>query len=84
MFADDKGVTNIQDCLLFQEDLNHVCHWAALWQMELNPEKSKVLSISNCKINFDYTLQHIQGRPIGKVTFMKDIGVTVHSNLKFT
>ena len=28
-----------------------------------------------------YTLQ---GRPIEKVTFMKDIGVTVQSNLKFT
>ena len=76
-----KGVTIIPDCLLLQEDLNHVTHWADLWQMELNPEKSKVLSIGNCKINFDYTLQ---GGPIEKLTLMKDIGVTVQSNLKFT
>ncbi len=50
--------------------------------MELNPEKSKVLSIGTCstKINFDYTLQ---GRPIEKVTCMKDIGVAVQSNLKY-
>ncbi len=38
--------------------------------MELNRDKSKVLSIGNCKINFDYTLQ---GRPIEKAKFMKDI-----------
>ncbi len=49
--------------------------------MEFNPEKNKVLSIGNYKINLDYTRQ---GIPIENVTFMKDIGVTVQTNLKFT
>ena len=34
MFDDDsklyKGLTNIQECLLLQEDLNHVSHWVDL------------------------------------------------------
>ncbi len=50
------------------------------WQMELNVDKSKVLSNGNCKSNCVYTLQ---GRPIDKVTSVKDIGVTVRTKLKF-
>ncbi len=71
----------MHDCYLLQEDLNCVSHWADIWQMELNPDKSNILNIGNSKINFDYSLQ---GKSIRKVTSMKDVDVTVQSNLKFT
>ncbi len=47
-----KGVTNIQDCLLLQEDFNHASHCVDFWQMELNPEKSKFFQLVIAK----YTL----------------------------
>ncbi len=49
--------------------------------MELNPDKTKVLSIGNYHIEFEYTLQ---GSIIERVSHMKDVGVTIQSNLKYT
>ena len=83
MFADDtkvyKAIHCFHDCYLLQQDLNSISTWAGLWQMELNPDKTKVLSIGNSYIAFEYTLQ---GNTIERVSHMKDIGVTIQSNLK--
>ncbi len=49
--------------------------------MDLNPDKNKVLIIGKSKFNFDYKLQ---GTAIEIVYHIKDIGVTMQSNLKFT
>ncbi len=61
MCADDtkvyKGIHCFHDCYLLQPDLNSISTWAHLWQMELNPDKTKVLSIGNSHIEFEYTLQ---------------------------
>ncbi len=85
MFADDtklyKSIKTVEDCQLLQEDLSRVSEWADMWQMELNPHKSKVLSIGNSKFNFVYMLK---AGFIEKVNSVKDIGVTIQSNLKFT
>ncbi len=48
--------------------------------VEVNLDKSNILCIGNSKSNFDYSLQ---SKIIRKVTFIKDVGVTVQSNLKF-
>ncbi len=85
MFADDtkvyKGIRGIEDCWSLQSDLDRVSHWANQWQMDLNPDKTKVLIIGKSKFNFDYK---IQGTAIEIVSHIKDIGVTMQSNLKFT
>ncbi len=52
-----------------------------IWQMELNPNKSKVLSIGNNQFNFGFMLKV---GIIQRVSSDKDIAVTVQSNLKFT
>ena len=46
--------------------------------MDLNPDKTKVLIIGKSKFNFDYTLQ---GTAIEILSHIKDIGVTMESNL---
>ncbi len=75
MSADDTksytSIKTVEDCQLLQEDLR-VSEWANMWQMQLNPHKSKVLSIGNSKLNFVYMLQ---AGFIEKVNSVKDIGV---------
>ena len=85
MFAGDtkvyKVIRRIEDCCSLQSDLDRVSHWANQWQMDLNPDKTKVPIIGKSKFNFDYK---IQGTAIEIVSHIKDIGVTMQSNLKFT
>ncbi len=44
----------------------------------INPDKTKLLSISNSHTEFEYTLQ---GNTIERESHMKDIGVTIQLNL---
>jgi len=85
MYADDTKIyteiNNMQDCLLLQKDLDSIAKWAEIWQMSLNPDKTKMLYIGNSKVCYKYTLND---RVIERVDHMKDIGVIVQSNLKFT
>ena len=85
MYADDtklfKTISVKDDCTLLQNDLNSIAKWADSWQMTLNPSKTKLLTIGNCKVQFDYVLH---GKDIEKVSHINDIGVTIQSNLKFT
>ena len=85
MYADDtklyKAINDENDCVLLQNDLTLVSEWANLWQMKLNPEKTKVLSIGNISRNYEYKLDN---NAIEHVNHMKDVGVIIQSNLKFT
>lgn len=85
IYADDtkiyKSIKAESDCLKLQTDLDNVSKWADMWQMTLNPEKTKVLTIGNKKVDFDYVLNGIR---VEKVNHIKDVGVIIQSNLKFT
>ncbi len=76
-----KGVADPADRQLLQNDLNAVFSWAELWQLSLNPCKTKHLRLGKCRYDFVY---HLNGRPIDKVDNICDIGVYIQSNLKFT
>jgi len=89
LFADDAKVYNCISDLTDCEDLNNCCQnvfdWSDRWCMKLNIDKCKVLSIKrNTNNNYDYgfskcntyfTLEHVD--------HMKDLGVTVDSELTF-
>ena len=85
IYADDtklfREISSYYDCLLLQYDLVNVCDWATKWQLRLNAEKTKKLTIGIDKFNFDYS---IDGNVIESVESMCDIGVHIQSNLKFT
>ena len=61
MIGDDtklwKGIHCSQECHLLQQDLNSISTWADFGQMELNPDKTKVISIVSSHRAFEYTLQ---------------------------
>ncbi len=75
MFADVtklyKSIKNEEDCQWLQENISRVSEWPHMWQMELNPHKSKVLSIGNSTFNFVYMLT---AGFIEKVYSVNDIG----------
>ena len=85
IYADDtklyKCIKSEYDCSLLQSDLNRVFNWASEWQLKLNPDKTKRLTIGICKYPFDYKLN---GTVIENVNSICDVGVTIQSNLKFT
>ena len=85
IYADDtklyKVVEDSNDGQGLQDDLNRIHNWTKLWQMELNSDKTKLLSIGNTKYNHEYFLD---GSIIERVSSMNDVGVIIQSNLKFT
>ena len=84
IYADDtklyKAIYNVEDCHRLQSDLNNVYNWAKIWQMELNPDKTKVLTIGS-SWGYNYMLNE---KVIDKVQYINDVGVIVQSNLKFS
>ena len=52
-------VDNVLDCLLMQQDLNDVCKWADTWQLRLNPDQTKWLTIGKIKFDSDYVLNDV-------------------------
>ena len=85
IYADDtklfKAIDNVLDCLLLQQDLNAICKWADTWQLRLNPDKTKRLTIGKIKFDYDYVLNDVN---IEIVDSMCDLGIQVQANLKYT
>lgn len=71
----------MNDCLKLQEDLDRICNAAQLWHMELNSEKTELLTIGNSRFRNNKVLN---GNVICRASFMNDVGVIVQSDLKFT
>jgi len=82
-FADDTKVfgkvNNAADGVRLQEDLNRLCDWANMWQMEFNVAKCVTMHIGNGNIGFQYSMQ---GRLLDTVTTARDLGVHISSDLK--
>ena len=73
-----KSIQNIADCKLLQADLNSIFNWANVWQMKLNPDETKHLTIGSSL--YKYTLN---GSEIDQVDSINDVGIIVQSDLKF-
>ena len=66
LFADDallyRVVSSTRDCSKLQYDLHTMCRWGSDWQMDFNPKKCHVLSITKKRnpICYPYTLNGVQ------------------------
>ena len=87
LFADDallyRVVNGTRDCSKLQWDLNQMCRWAKDWQMDFNPKKCYLLSITNKKqtpLYFPYTLNGVQ---LAHVSHHPYLGVELDSKLDF-
>ncbi len=81
MYADDsklyKAIEHVEDCLLLQTDLGRISKWANDWQLQLNLEKTKMLTIG---IDRFFSVQLYS--TVFEVGSMCDLGVNIQSNLK--
>ena len=61
LFADDclmyRKVSSTSDCTQLQEDLDNLIQWEQQWQMQFNPDKCEVLTITEKRkpLHHDYT-----------------------------
>ncbi len=64
-----------------QEDSCKISDWSIKWEMPFNVNKSQILQVGsrNIKNNYD-----ICGVKIKSILTIKDLGVTISSNLKFS
>lgn len=82
LFADDclmfRRINSSADAKAFQKDLDNLEHW----QMKFNPNKFKVICITNKRkvIDSDYT---IHGQILRRTDKAKYLGVTTDSNLSW-
>lgn len=86
LYADDlklyMEITDSADASLLQTDLNGLLEWSTINKIPLNINKCKVISISRGRgrINIEYK---IGGQTLDKVDAIRDLGVTIQSNLLY-
>jgi len=83
-FAEDAKIGNsvISDCdrQSLQEDLLKISAWSDRWNMPFNVNKCHILQVGTRNPKYDYEMC---GLKLESVQCVKDLGVTLMSNLKF-
>jgi ribonucleases P/MRP protein subunit RPP40 len=86
VFADDVKHYNspafLHSSSAFQQTLDSVSNWSAIWQLKLSVPKCKILHVSYQSA--DLETFNVGGVPLESVLQIKDLGVIVDSRLSFT
>ena len=86
LFADDSSIYRPITCeehrLALQEDLDRVAQWCHTWRMNLNTDKTKVLSVSRNKY-FDDPEYRIGGEILEVTDKISVLGVSINNKLKW-
>ena len=86
LFADDlkifRSISNLNDCLLLQSDLNAVVVWCFENNLQLNVKKCQTFTLyrTNCFIENNY---HINSVSLSRVYSIKDLGLILDRKLNF-
>lgn len=82
LYADDTKIfSRARDChSVLQEDLDSIIRWSEDWLLPLNKDKCTVLYIGP---NNPHNSYYMNGEPIQKATFHKDLGLLVTADLKW-
>ena len=85
IFADDSKIYFKADCTTdidaIQSDINKVFAWCQEWQLTVATSKCSMLHIGRNNNKHVYSMG---GCEIPAVEFLRDLGVTVPSNLSFS
>ena len=87
LYADDtkcySKIDSVADCINLQNDLDLLYNWSCKWNLKFNAKKCKILSICRSKnpVHFYY---NINGQILEKVQNIRDLGVIVDSDLKWS
>ena len=87
LFADDtkiyRQINNVEDSIALQLDLTTLDLWVDCWQVKFNPTKCQVMRISHNKDKRS-TRYNITGTVLRNVSYCKDLGVIMGSDLKWS
>lgn len=92
LFADDtkiyRKITNVQDALKFQEDINRMEEWSNKWLLRFHPDKCKVMTVGKAKNVSDYQMKFRTetgevNHHLSRVSSEKDLGVKIDESLSF-
>ena len=87
LYADDtkcfKYVDSLSDCIDLQTDLEQLYLWGCKWKLNFNAKKCKVLTITRKKTPIHY-YYNMNGQVLEHVSSIKDLGVTIDSELKWS
>ena len=79
MFADDTKiwcvVTQVEDNLLLQKDLDSMAEWSEEWLLRFNPEKCKVMHIGHSIKTQYYTKDNEINRHLMETDEERDLGI---------
>jgi ribonuclease P/MRP protein subunit RPP40 len=85
MFADDAKFNYIfsreDDNHVFCRCLSHFCTWSDTWQLRIAFQKCSVLHLGVGNAKSDYALNGIN---IAKTDYVRDLGISISTDLKFT
>ncbi len=83
--ADDTKIRNSvifdRDRQSLQDDLNKISAGSARWEMPFNIKKCRILQVGTRNLKYDYEMS---GEKLESVHCVKDLGVTITLNLKFS
>ena len=86
LFADDekcdRKVLSHNDGQLLQNDINILNDYGIRWELNCSFGKCNMLSVTRKKISIDPTYT-INNRPVRRVKSIKDLGVSVTSDLSW-
>lgn len=86
LFADDmkiySSISDSNDCLRLQTDINNIFNWCKVNKIDLNISKCKAITFSRKAKPFDYDY-HINGELLTRVTEINDLGVLLDSKMNF-
>ncbi len=84
-FADDtkngNSVISDRNRQSVPDDLNKILARSARWEMPFNVKKCHIPQVRTRNLNYDYEMS---GEKLESVHCVKDLGVTITSNLKFS
>ncbi len=76
-----NSVISDRDRQSLQDDFNKISAWSARWEMPFNVKKCHILQVGTTNIKYDYEMS---GEKLESVHCVKDLGVTMTSNPKFS
>ena len=87
LFADDslvyREISNLDDSVELQRDLDKLQAWESDWQMSFHPEKCQLLRVTNKRKHVVNASYNIHDHPLESVKDAKYLGVHISSNLSW-
>lgn len=86
LFADDcviyRQICTVGDVAILQKDLNTLAEWCRVWKMEINAEKTKLMTFSSL-LNPPSNIYTLRSSIIERTPFFKYLGVIFTSDLSW-